>query len=861
MFSFPKFRSGQVLEPELTSFATESSATLSIPSSEQKPYSAHTLRRKRSSRKSSRSRSPEIIRKASVKGAVPQLKEPQPLLVPVPSDVSAANNLPPNMEQIIEESGSMTREQLGSGSPIKKHRQQEIDDENPPKNKTVEDNSPVKYDSHKEPTIASLQSPWNTSISGRPFARVPSTKHLIYDTLPSSPLPSPPMRRDEKNYFTPPHAAERDSSIPVGVSRLHLVEIPELIMKPIYWNPVNDSSNVLRATWFYQETMLPVPADIANRLEIGYEDMKPYLTTYQDELLACIEHGPAAETKVVYKLFPEDKKGSRPTTANDAAANLDHVLQEADEPQPRDADNMAVDPHQNKRLNREYRSYSVIYTNAKNAQLLRPSALPSASRNRAPLKSIRRGQNLGIAVVRGFDRKMWYRLYPDTMTPEKAEVSLAKIPKSGTATAQSDNLTCPLCDADTQRANVTDLVLVIHGIGQKLSERVDSYHFTHAINGLRRDFNLQASQPGVRKHLRDDAEIMVLPINWRLTVSFDDRPKAGVAQNSYELKDITPGTLPAVRSVISDVMLDIPYYMSHHKQKMIAAVVREANRVYRLWCRNNPGFEDYGRVHVIAHSLGSAMAMDILSQQPTVVPPLNMSDANQDPDEKQFEFNTTNFFCCGSPSGFFLLLNNANLIPRKGRQKKGMEAEDASSNIASEDTKYGCLAVENVYNIMHKNDPVAYQQNACVDSTYAATLQPALIPSATQSVYAQLFGSLRGTKPFDAYSIKPGATRPSIAQFPSTVELETHNFSREEIAEKRMYLLNENGQIDYFLQSGGGPLEIQYLNMLSAHSSYWYLADFARFLVVEIGRRRGREYTIPALRAVKRRSYKRGEGI
>lgn len=29
-----------------------------------------------------------------------------------------------------------------------------------------------------------------------------------------------------------------------------------------------------------------------------------------------------------------------------------------------------------------------------------------------------------------------------------------------------------------------------------------------------------------------------------------------------------------------------------------------------------------------------------------------------------------------------------------------------------------------------------------------------------------------------------------------------------------MYLLNDNGQIDYTLHSGGGPLEIQYLNML-----------------------------------------------
>ena len=98
-----------------------------------------------------------------------------------------------------------------------------------------------------------------------------------------------------------------------------------------------------------------------------------------------------------------------------------------------------------------------------------------------------------------------------------------------------------------------------------------------------------------------------------------------------------------------------------------------------------------------------------------------------------------------------------------------------------------------------------------------------------------------------------------MVQLPSTVELETHNFTREEIAERRMYLLNDNGQIDFNLSSGGGPLEFQYINMLSAHSSYWVLQDFVRFLVVEIGRQPGRSNTLPALRAQKKREIKRGE--
>lgn len=40
--------------------------------------------------------------------------------------------------------------------------------------------------------------------------------------------------------------------VAVGVSRLHMVSLPALQMKPIYWSPVNDIAIVSRATWFYR---------------------------------------------------------------------------------------------------------------------------------------------------------------------------------------------------------------------------------------------------------------------------------------------------------------------------------------------------------------------------------------------------------------------------------------------------------------------------------------------------------------------------------------------------------------------------------------------------------------------------------
>lgn len=328
----------------------------------------------------------------------------------------------------------------------------------------------------------------------------------------------------------------------------------------------------------------------------------------------------------------------------------------------------------------------------------------------------------------------------------------------------------------------------------------------------------------------------------------------GVYSNEYTLKDITADTIPAVRNIISDVMLDIPYYLSHHKPKMIEAVIKEANRVYRLWCRNNPGFKDYGRVHLIAHSLGSVMAIDILSKQPTKLPKQLDIEAGK-VRNYMFEFDTTNLFSCGSPAGFFLLLNHASLLPRQGKDKPGFDDEPLEEGVTGKAGVYGCLAVDNIYNIMHNNDPIAYGVNATVDVIYASLLRPASLPSATSSWLQSLssvFGGKTAIKPRNLKKVDPLTLRPSLAKLHSAVELETHDFTREELAEKKMYLLNDNGQIDFHVSSGGGPLEIQYLDMLTAHSSYWTLQDFVRFVVLEIGRRPGKDHTMLSVRAVKK---------
>ena len=186
---------------------------------------------------------------------------------------------------------------------------------------------------------------------------------------------------------------------------------------------------------------------------------------------------------------------------------------------------------------RLYRTAGVIYANYKEAYILKPSLKPSAYYGRRPLANyIRRGRSIGIKVVRGFDEDTWTQLHPPSKKVRamatisaSSTIPTGSLPKTtitkaleGVSTSQAGSARLPPMQrqkldkslAASERPVVTDLVLVIHGIGQKLSERMESYHFTHAMNGFRREVNVELGTESVKANLRSGmGGIMVLPVS------------------------------------------------------------------------------------------------------------------------------------------------------------------------------------------------------------------------------------------------------------------------------------------------------------------------------------------------------------
>lgn len=406
-------------------------------------------------------------------------------------------------------------------------------------------------------------SPLEPPTTGTPFIRAPSRTNISRSWKPpAASSGSRPTVTEHDSYkwdddMEPALSGSKDkgpaksnptpkegpsAKVPVGVSRLHQVvmEAESLRMEPIYWSPLSDIAQIVRGTWFYKDTMLPVEVDVANMLEAGYIELQPWTQTWKDELNSAVDVGAYGEMKILHKLWPDKPpkpNESRPSTSQQMQTMglVQSTMPQEDEspeeerrdivenvcdlidistgpagPDNKSAGDLEYGANGQKHL---YLKAGVIYATDTEACILKPALQPSEYYGRRPLANyIRKGRPIGIPVVRGFDQSRWDKLHP-TKNTAKAQAA-----RDGVSTSQGGIPAYRRQKSDpdlaqSERPKVTDLVLVIHGIGQKLSERMETFHFTHAMNGFRREVNVELGTPDVKRHLRKDmGGMMVLPV-------------------------------------------------------------------------------------------------------------------------------------------------------------------------------------------------------------------------------------------------------------------------------------------------------------------------------------------------------------
>lgn len=314
------------------------------------------------------------------------------------------------------------------------------------------------------------------------------------------------------------------------------------------------------------------------------------------------------------------------------------------------------------------------------------------------------------------------------------------------------------------------LILAVHGIGQKFAGKM-GHSFLEDVNSLRATINTAATSKGI-----PNGKIVILPVCWRTGAALFDR-------DDFEdvLQKITLQSVPLFRSLISDAALDILLYMSTtHCNRIQDFITLEIIRLVALFRKHHPHFN--GKVHILAHSLGSALIADVLACKHRL-------------EEHLIKLGI--IFTLGSPVALFGLLKEENTSPA------------TSGNVS-------------IYNIYHPTDPIAYRLEPLLLRDKLDLLEPAVpIPSSSS-----LFGNAArkiAEKVLERFNFGNTALNPFKTNSQSPNPTTNSN---------PLYCFNPRGRVDYILQQGF--FEADYIASLRAHFCYWQDRDIAAFVVNEI---------------------------
>ncbi|KAI1467877.1 DDHD domain-containing protein [Daldinia caldariorum] len=335
-------------------------------------------------------------------------------------------------------------------------------------------------------------------------------------------------------------------------------------------------------------------------------------------------------------------------------------------------------------------------------------------------------------------------------------------------------------DGETQGRDIEHLVLVTHGIGQLLGLRMDSVNFVHDVNMLRKTFKAVYAHSADLKTLNKENEngpgnckVQVLPVCWRHLLDFPKRrEKKGetdlgdltTEEDEYpSLEDITIEGVAFARSLISDLALDVLLYQSAYREQIAEIVLKESNRIYKLFLERNPDFK--GKVHIVGHSLGSAIMFDILCRQkekskPPETPRTSLrfwssqerTEPSQDHKDLSFDFDVEDFYCLGSPIGLFQMLkgrtiaarSKPNTVPSESPLNPEYAEDPFLSPSISSDQRLSAITghpfsvsspkVGQLFNIFHPSDPISYRLEPLI-SPAMSSLKPQTLPYTKKGIF------------------------------------------------------------------------------------------------------------------------------
>ncbi|ABN64301.2 predicted protein [Scheffersomyces stipitis CBS 6054] len=651
----------------------------------------------------------------------------------------------------------------------------------------------------------------------------------------------------------PASSVDISPTVEVNEDKLFQVDLKKFEIEPIYWEgPIYE---VRRGTWF-DSGGIPLPYKVARAIEDGYQHLKPYQFV---------------ERPVLDDMFSKENV-ARFSSQRDLVVEFNKLKDSVKEV----ASSVKLDeePDLIELSNGNY----VLFVDSKDAFIFPKSfntpfqlnairtLAPTSAAYMVGVQKIQRGytDDLGESILDSIANSNPLPNWTETIDSELGSMFRQKTKKSGQDSSTQENQHMKKVmesdydlevSAASSNREIDHLVLCVHGIGQVLGGKYESVNFTHSINVLRKTMRTVYKEDKRYKALaypKDESvettknnRIQVLPISWRHKVdfhpskpieSFDSKGKHRLPT----LSQINVDGVKALRSLLGDVVLDILlYYEPKYANQIYSVVISELNRVYQLYKERNPHFN--GKIHIMGHSLGSAIVFDIMSNQRTV--------QGQGLDLiKELDFEVENLFCVGSPAGMFKLLEQKNIASRSL----------VSGPIS---TEYDSPKCKSLFNIFHPCDPVGYRMEPLVNPEYAR-FKPEQIPFAVRGLNTQIkelasmgdglsekilkasnwFSKGGDETKTDGKSVEEVAAQEtplgdiitSIAKGGKKSDSKSVSKKVELQGDKLepLLALNRTGRVDYCLPMG--VFDLSFISAVSAHVSYFEDEDTAGFIMKEV---------------------------
>lgn len=372
--------------------------------------------------------------------------------------------------------------------------------------------------------------------------------------------------------------------------------------------------------------------------------------------------------------------------------------------------------------------------------------------------------------------------------------------KSGKNSGASDGQT------RSNRRDVNNLVLCVHGIGQTLGKKYEYVNFAHTVNLLRSNMKKIYNNSEKLQSLntapdhKSNCNVQVLPITWRHSISFQTDAKEENIENPElpTLSQVTVNGVLPLRKLLADGLLDILLYVEPYYQDMILQqVTSQLNKTFRIFKEFNPDFE--GKVHLVGHSLGSMILFDILSKQK----------------KYELEFQVDNLFFIGSPIGLLKLIQRTKI----GDRPKFPNDLERKLTIQRPQCK-------DVYNLYHVCDPISYRMEPLV-SKEMAHYEQTYLPHCSEA-----YGLTSKVLEFgeNIWKDLPGTDEDYSQSKKNSSEKTTVKLS--ENLTKMLTNLNYTGRLDYAMSPS--LLEVDFISAVKSHVSYFEEPDIAAFILKEI---------------------------